>query len=256
MRSNLNRKGLRILIDRTAKSLAEAEVVEIAKAGRGVGAISAHLRRAIETGAYGEGDQLPPERQLAATFRAARSTVRRALDQLERAGLVSRRLGSGTFVIATGQVAQPAADVADLTSPLQLIEARCAVEPYTVRLAVLNATRRDLDDMKAVLARAEAAVDDKDAFSRLDADFHFLIARASRNPLLMLVYAEINKVRLHAQWDAMKEQILTPEVISDYNAQHRAIYQALDQRDSQQAQTLITQHLDKARDDLLRANSR
>ena len=256
MRSNLNRKGLRILIDRTAKSLAEAEVVELAKSGRGVGAISAHLRRAIETGTYGEGDQLPPERQLAATFRAARSTVRRALDQLERAGLVSRRLGSGTFVIATGQVAQPAADVADLTSPLQLIEARCAVEPYTVRLAVLNATRRDLDDMKAVLARAEAAVDDKDAFSRLDADFHFLIARASRNPLLMLVYAEINKVRLHAQWDAMKEQILTPEVISDYNAQHRAIYQALDQRDSQQAQTLITQHLDKARDDLLRANSR
>ena len=40
----------------------------LTKPGRGVGAISAYLRRAIETGAYGEGDRLPPERQLAVTF--------------------------------------------------------------------------------------------------------------------------------------------------------------------------------------------
>jgi len=57
----------------------------------GVGAIAAYLQRAIGTGAYSEGDRLPPERQLAATFQAARSTVPRALDQLEKAGLVSRR---------------------------------------------------------------------------------------------------------------------------------------------------------------------
>ena len=63
-------------------------------------------------------------------------------------------------------------------------------------------------------------------------------------------------MRLHAQWDAMKEQILTPEVIREYHLQHRAIYQAIDQRDAQRAQALITEHLDKARDDLLRANSR
>jgi len=70
---------------------AEAIVVNLARTSRGVGAISAYLQRAIETGAYSEGDRLPPERQLAATFQAARSTVPRALDQLEKAGLVSRR---------------------------------------------------------------------------------------------------------------------------------------------------------------------
>ena len=77
---------------------AGAIIVNLARPSRGVGAISAYLQRAIETGAYSEGDRLPPERQLAATFQAARSTVRRALDQLEKTGLVSRRLGSGTFV--------------------------------------------------------------------------------------------------------------------------------------------------------------
>ena len=230
-------------------------LADLSRPDRGVAAITAHLKRAIETGVYGDGDQLPPERQLAVNFQAARSTVRRALDQLETAGLVLRRLGSGTFVTASGSDGHGIGEVSDLISPLQLIEARFAVEPYTTRLAALNATRRDLADMETALARADAATDDKDAFSRWDAEFHMLIARASRNPLLILVYKQINKVRLHAQWDAMKEQILTPDVIVDYNRQHRGICQALDRRDAQLAQARVTEHLDKARDDLLRANS-
>ncbi len=250
------RKGQAHLNRNTGSLHAEGELEILPRPGRGVSAILAHLRRAIETGAYGEGDQLPPERQLAVTFHAARGTVRRALDQLESAGLVSRRLGSGTFVTSRNAGEKPADDFTDLISPLQLIEARFAVEPYTTRLAVLNATRRDLDEMQTVLARLENCGDDKDEFSKWDAEFHLVIARASRNPLLVNVYAQINKVRLHAQWDVMKEQILSPEVIRDYHRQHRAIYEAIDQRDAQRAQALITEHLGKARDDLLRANSR
>jgi DNA-binding FadR family transcriptional regulator len=244
----------RALNEQRAREIGEPLGAGLAKRGHGVGAISAYLRRAIETGAYSEGDKLPPERQLALTFDAARSTVRRALDQLEKAGLVSRRLGSGTYVGATG-AAGHVADLADQISPLQLIEARLSVEPYTTRLAVLHATRRNLDDMEAVLARAEASSEDKDSFSRWDTEFHLLIAQASANPLLLSVYRQINQVRLHAQWDAMKEKILTPEVIIDYNRQHRGIYNALHERDAQTAVAVITEHLEKARDDLLRANS-
>ena len=235
--------------------VSEAVLVSLAKPHHGVGTISAYLRRAIETGAYSEGDRLPPERQLAATFQAARSTVRRALDQLERAGLVSRRLGSGTFVGATAAANRRSADLADQVSPLQLIEARLAVEPYTTRLAVLHATRRNLDDMEQVLAHGEELVNDKDSFSKWDGEFHLLIAHASGNPLLINVYRQINHVRLHAQWDAMKEKILTPEVIADYNRQHRAIFNALNERDAPRAQGLINEHLEKAREDLVKANS-
>lgn len=244
-------------MQRATRTMEEGEAGGIARPGRGVGAISAHLRQAIEAGAYAEGDQLPPERQLATTFGAARSTVRRALDQLERAGLVSRRLGSGTFVMATGTASRPGGELADEISPLQLIEARFAVEPFTTRLAVLNATRRNLDDMDAALARAEAiAPGDKDGFSKWDSEFHLEIAHASRNPLLIAVYAQINEVRVHAQWDAMKEQILTPDVIADYNRQHREILAAFHKRDAQLAESLVRAHLDKARNDLLRAHSR
>jgi DNA-binding FadR family transcriptional regulator len=233
----------------------EAIIVSLTRPSRGVGAISAYLQRAIETGAYSEGDRLPPERQLAATFRAARSTVRRALDQLEKAGLVSRRLGSGTFVGATTAGTRRAGDLVDQVSPLQLVEARLAVEPFTTRLAVLHATRRNLDDMEVVLDHAEESINDKDEFSKWDGEFHLLIAHASGNPLLINVYRQINHVRLHAQWDAMKEKILTPDVIADYNRQHRGIFNALNERDAQMAQALISEHLEKARDDLVKANS-
>jgi len=215
----------------------------------------AYAARAIETGAYGEGDRLPPERELAATFQAARSTVRRALDQLEKAGLVSRRLGSGTFVGATTAANRKTHDLADQVSPIQLIEARLAVEPFTTRLAVLHATRRNLDDMELVLKHAEDSVSDKDSFSKWDGEFHLLIAHASGNPLLINVYRQINHVRLHAQWDAMKEKILTPEVVAAYNRQHRDIFNALHERDAQGAYALITEHLEKAREDLVKANS-
>jgi DNA-binding FadR family transcriptional regulator len=233
---------------------AEAIIVNLARPSRGVGAISAYLQRAIETGAYSEGDRLPPERELAATFQAARSTVRRALDQLEKAGLVSRRLGSGTFVGAAS-CTRKTSDLVDQVSPLQLVEARLAVEPFTTRLAVLHATRRNLDDMEAVLAHAEESLTDKDEFSKWDCEFHLLIAHASSNPLLINVYRQINHVRLHAQWDAMKEKILTSDVIDDYNRQHRGIFDAINERDAQKAHALISEHLEKARDDLIKANS-
>ena len=53
----------------------------------------------------------------------------------------------------------------------------------------------------------------------------------------------------------MKEKILTPDVIAGYNRQHRKILNALNERDAQSALSLITEHLEKARDDLLKANS-
>ena len=74
-----------------------ADVLAFAS-GRTNNVILSRLKRAIETGIYAHGDQLPAERQLAVTFGAARSTIRKVLAQLEQMKLVTRRAGSGTFV--------------------------------------------------------------------------------------------------------------------------------------------------------------
>ena len=224
-------------------------------ANRGASSITARLRRAIETGVYADGDQLPPERQLAVAFGTARSTIRKALDQLEEKGLVARRVGSGTFVSYAGPVQDSMSDVADLISPLQLIETRFAIEPYMTRLAALHASSRDLDVIDGILAQLQSVEGDQDLFTKHDSEFHLQLARCSRNPLILRLYQQINTVRTHAQWEQMKQIILTREKIDFYNQQHRAIIDALRQRDAQGAAEQISKHLETARQDLVGADS-
>jgi DNA-binding LacI/PurR family transcriptional regulator len=62
--------------------------------------VGAALRRQIESGRLKAGDRLPSEAELVRTFGASRITVGRAVRDLQAAGLVERRAGSGTYVKA------------------------------------------------------------------------------------------------------------------------------------------------------------
>lgn len=59
------------------------------------------LRERIENGVYRVGSPIPTEAELCAEFSASRFTIREALRRLVESGMVGRRKGSGTFVIAT-----------------------------------------------------------------------------------------------------------------------------------------------------------
>jgi GntR family transcriptional regulator of arabinose operon len=56
------------------------------------------LRHEIQAGRLKGGDRLPSESELVRTFGASRITIGRAVRDLQAAGLVERRAGSGTFV--------------------------------------------------------------------------------------------------------------------------------------------------------------
>ncbi len=56
------------------------------------------MRNRIEAGDYQPGDRIPSEALLIREFGVSRPTVARALQDLERRGLVSRRRGAGTYV--------------------------------------------------------------------------------------------------------------------------------------------------------------
>ena len=57
-----------------------------------------HVRAAIVAGQYQAGNRMPSETVLGRRFDASRPTVARALHDLEVAGYVERRVGSGTYV--------------------------------------------------------------------------------------------------------------------------------------------------------------
>ncbi len=217
---------------------------------RGAAGIVAHLRKSILDGLYLYGDRLPAERQLAAALGCSRSTVREALRMLESSGLVVRRIGSGTFVDYRPGVGGED-DVAEITSPIELVEVRLAIEPHMVRLATVNATARDFERIGDVLARLDTVGDDADRFTQWDRLFHQLLADAAHNPLMSSVYRQVNHVRGHAQWSAMKDKVLSAERIAAYNRQHRALYEALRIRDGEAVGRIIVRHLRDAHRDLL-----
>jgi GntR family transcriptional regulator of arabinose operon len=63
------------------------------------------LRQDIESGRLKRGDRVPSEAELVRTFGASRITVGRAVRELQRAGLVERRVGSGTYVKGVQKIA-------------------------------------------------------------------------------------------------------------------------------------------------------
>ena len=238
---------------RIGGSTAERPALVIVDPVRGSAWITAQLRQAIMEGGYAHGEKLPAERQLASAYGASRTTIRTALDQLENERLVSRRVGAGTFVNFRPQ--GDTEDIAELTSPLELIEVRLGIEPNMVRLAVLNATARDIERLAAAMGRMEPSSGDSESFTLWDEEFHQLIAEATRNPLMVWVYRQINAVRTHSQWNAMKDKVLTPGRIAEYNQQHTALYEAIRTRDIEAAVAIVTNHLHYARRQLMGANS-
>jgi GntR family uxuAB operon transcriptional repressor len=224
----------------------------------GSASIAERLRRAIIEGEYSYQSRLPAERELAEFFSASRGTVRAALNQLEEMGLVSRRVGSGTFVLYRTDaklIDGDGRDIAEITSPLELIEARLAIEPHMVKLAALNASSRDLEQLQSTLENLENCHDDREKFSRADEQFHLSLAAASHNRMIYWFYKKLSDVRTHAQWGGMKKLIVNASSIRKYNSQHRALYTALINRDVKEVEKVMIEHLEKARQDLLSMGS-
>ena len=219
-----------------------------APATEGSVAIARKLQKGILDGRYALGERLPPERELAIHFGVSRSTLREALRRLEELNLLSRRIGSGTFVNYSSVPDVYA--MAQRISPLELIETREGIEPHLVRLAAINATGEDLRRLGEILERLEAADSDSEAFSTADQEFHLQLAESSRNPLMVWLYQQINSVRGNTAWSAMKQKILIPERIAAYNRDHRMIYEALNSRDIEGAVKVMQDHIERARRDL------
>ncbi|MCP4188722.1 MAG: FadR family transcriptional regulator [Gammaproteobacteria bacterium] len=207
------------------------------------------LRERILGGHYANEERLPAERHLADEFKVSRGTIRSALQILEDQHLVIRQIGSGTFVSHRELSNQQ--EIASITSPLEMVEVRIALEPQIVKLAITNASHRDLEELRGALKKCENCGGDAEKFARADTAFHMALAHCSKNKLLYWVYERISEVRRFAQWRSMKAKLLTPERIADYNRQHRSIYEAIAARHSSEAVTIMKQHLNSVHDDLL-----
>lgn len=225
------------------------------RSNRGSESIAISLKQAIQAGLYAFNEKLPPERDLANAFDAARGTVRRALEELEASGLIVRRIGSGTFVSFSGRENESTTDVVEKTSPLQLIDTRISIEPAIARLACVHSVQLDIENLRMILARLEHSEHNLEALAIYDSEFHRTIAKCSHNPLLIDLYRNVDEVLRHAQQGVMQRGILTLANRQKHNQQHRRIYERIERRDGQGAEEAVREHLYTVRQDLLGASS-
>jgi GntR family transcriptional repressor for pyruvate dehydrogenase complex len=169
---------------------------------RAVDEIAAQVRDMIATGKLRPGDRLPAERDLAARLTVSRNTLREALRALENAGIVEMRKGAtgGAFVRpgSSGAVVNGLRDLYHLgaLTPGQLTEARIWLSDIVVRIACERATEDDLRALDANIQAAAnaAAAGDFDERARLNREFHVILARATRNPLMVVIMESLMAV--------------------------------------------------------------
>ena len=156
--------------------------------------IADQIRGMVAAGRLRPGDRLPPERELAATFRVSRNTLREALRALELAGMIESRKGAtGGAFVRSGNPQVVVGGMRDLyhlgaITPEHLTEARIWLSEMVVRVVCERATEADFDALQAnidAMTRADAA-GDFDERQRLNRDFHLILARATRNPIVAI----------------------------------------------------------------------
>ena len=98
--------------------------------------IAEQLAAAIASGALAAGARLPPERHLAESLGVSRMTVRQALGDLERDGLLRRVVGQGRrdVRVRAGLRRDPAGGTAGLSAELRRQGGANAVEPISAEV--------------------------------------------------------------------------------------------------------------------------
>ncbi len=202
------------------------------------------LRSYIAEGGFGQGVKLPPERHLTDELGMTRSTLRKALDALERDGLIWRHVGKGTFVADGSQqrANDTTVELGRQLTPFRMMRARLAIEPAIAREAAVNATGDTLARMHFTLERARAATT-WETYEAEDDAFHRTVAEASDNLLLLALFDQLNEVRRAVAWGNVERQSIKPSPDHPSFAQHQAICEAISARNPQGAYEAMRVHL-------------
>jgi DNA-binding FadR family transcriptional regulator len=211
--------------------------------------IHADLMAAFRAGRYAPGTQLPNERQLAELYGASRQQVRDALLILQEAGLVTRKVGSGTYLAenAPAVIERIDADVdvhaAHEHSFLETVEARLILEPGVAALAARNITESGLERLQAALDAVREAVSWLDFKSRI-----YLFARsyyeASGNSFLLWTFDQILKARVDHKFDGHRENGAVAEIVRRHTYDQLAVIQrAIAERDEARAEAATRAYL-------------
>ncbi|MEA4973168.1 MAG: GntR family transcriptional regulator [Candidatus Metalachnospira sp.] len=154
------------------------------------------VKENIQNGNLKVGDKLSTERELSERLELSRNSVREALRTLDNMGLISSRQGSGNYL--TGDLSKNIEESFAMMFMLRQIDdiemsqLRRAVDIQAMRLAVRNITDDEIEELRHIFDKYMSAESNNAVF--LDKEFHFLIAKYSKNGLFMTINSALSEV--------------------------------------------------------------
>jgi GntR family transcriptional repressor for pyruvate dehydrogenase complex len=215
--------------------------------------LSQSVTRQIESlilqGILRPGERLPAERELSDRLGVSRPSLREAVSDLQAAGLLTSRAGSGIFVAdVLGSAFSPALIRLFSTHDQAVsdyLSFRRDLEGLAAERAALMATETDLKVIGTIFARMETANAKRNGTdeAQRDAEFHMAIIEASHNVIMLhMMRAMFDLLREGVFYNRriMFQQRTTRGALLD---QHRAINNALQSREPAAARAAVVSHL-------------
>ncbi|MEO3853825.1 alpha-L-fucosidase [Acrocarpospora sp. B8E8] len=212
-------------------------------------AVSWALRQVLDriaSGAFGPGQQLPVERDLALQLGVSRGSIREAMSALVALGLVDPRQGAGVFVTALDpeqllsglRLVLP---IADETRREELLEVQAVLEGAAAGLAAVR-TGPDGVPTLSKLAAEVAEADTPAEAAHADRDFHLGLAQMSGNAVLAaLADALFSGATRLSVWQTMWEQGREHLLLD-----HDMVIASLENRDAEGARAWALTHASRA----------
>jgi len=193
------------------------------------------LAHSIVTGELAQGQKLN-EAELAERFGMGRGPLREALRHLEGMRLVKRIPNAGARVV-----------VLDRKILSDLYAVREALEGMACRLAATQMSDDEITQLSDLLDQHAAQIKKQGgkvyAQSEGDLDFHYQIARGSRNQMLMdMLGSEQYQLLRMCRYRTSRNALRTQPALQ----QHRQIVEALANRDGELAEMLMRRHIQGA----------
>lgn len=226
------------------KNLFEA----VGQRGRLADHVADQIEQSIVDGRLEPGTRLPSEADLAKQFEVSRTVIREAVHMLVTKGLLETRHGVGTTVKPVSRDII----VSSLSRFLHvqdggisfdyLHQVRCILELATAQLAARNATESDIAHLKRIWEDMESLQSDPKAFAARDADFHQALAKATQNPLLVILLDSIR--------DLLQQYFLAAlphvDIGQDVHPYHYRILDRVADHDVEGARQAMWEHITQA----------
>ena len=207
--------------------------------------VAQQIQGLIRDGLLKPGDRLPPERELAETFQVSRSSLRDAIRVLEVMGLLAPRQGEGTVVkdLSAESLVQPLASMLAHKRELvgELLDLRRILEPPLAGRAAARATEDEHEILEGILKRQKEKVDRGELAVEEDSEFHYAIARAAKNSVILKVV----DVFMDLLRESRERSLQVEGRLQKSFAGHRRILSAIKRRDAHGAEIAMRRHIEE-----------